>query len=403
MSGWDDGTLQNANWIEAYYEDGREILGNGQGQGPVRPRQIKKLPQTLYNLKTKRVHHWKIVNEFGAVVKTIKNQHYVSPFKAKIMRSWDEETQLNEIGDRLKGKDRLSRFITRSIERWNNHTMDLHGPIDDWQKSREGKEHNYKQIQRHRKNVDRALKRLAKPTMKDKIVDGWNEETEGTRMPDLKEGKTLKRLKKSFRQTFKSEWPDKPKDKLDAKDALATAGYTGVGAAAGALTGVAVGLNPVAGAALGGVSALYGRLKKWRGNYRKLRQMGENTMNEADTDTDTDTGTDTETPETPESDSYNPHAELFQAILDDKPHDAKEVMDDILKGKLSYAVDDYKSQLASQMFGAAESEPETEPEIDPDQEVDMEVDENLKWNKGNHHNSVEGKDLPKVAKKQKYK
>jgi len=238
-----------------------------------------------------------------------------------------------------------------------------------------------------------------------KVRSSWDEETEGTRMPDLKEGKTLKRLKKSFRQTFRSEWPDKPKDKLDAKDALATAGYTGAGAAAGALTGVAVGLNPVAGAALGGVSALYGRLKKWRGNYRKLRQMGENTMNEAETDTDTDTSTDTETPETPESDSYNPHAELFQAILDDKPHDAKEVMDDILKDKLAYAVDDYKSQLASSMFGAVgngsetETEPETEPEIDPDQEVD----ENLRWNKGNHHNSVEGKDLPKVAKKQKYK
>src|SRR5687768_6715253 len=81
------------------------------------------------------------------------------------------------------------------------------------------------------------------------------------RKPKAKEG--------AFTKTFKGEWPDKPKDKLNYKDGVAAAGYTGAGAAAGAATGAAIGFNPVAGAVIGAGQYIASKLNQWRKNRLK--------------------------------------------------------------------------------------------------------------------------------------
>ena len=170
---------------------------------------------------------------------------------------------------------------------------------------------------------------------------------------------------KAFKKTFKGAWPDKPKDKLDVKDAVATAGYTGLGAAAGGLTAAAIGFNPVVGAALGGGLHLYNKAKEWRSNIRSMRQEGteidtylEEILDETGLTPD-ELGALFEEIDAEEDTQY----ELFSAIMGDKPHDAMEAMDGLMKDKLGYDIEDYKQVLADVMFN-----PHNYEEVDDDDE-----------------------------------
>ncbi len=200
--------------------------------------------------------------------------------------------------------------------------------------------------------------------------------------------RSFKRSGEAFDKTFKSEWPDgkkKEDDKLDMKDAAATAGYTGLGAAAGAATGAAIGFNPVVGAALGGGSVLYQKAKEFRKNYNSIKDDVE-----AEEYLEYIAG-ETNIPAEEWLEIFNEATQadveklrLFNAILDQKPHDAKEAMNTITQNKLEFNVADYKSDLAQSMFNGAEqpslkrvwtdvSDPpaETEEEsVDEDEQID---------------------------------
>jgi len=69
---------------------------------------------------------------------------------------------------------------------------------------------------------------------------------------------------------------------------------------------------------------------------------------------------------------------LFNAIIDDKPHDAKTAVDALLKDKLSDGIANYKSALALKIFNP-QPEAEVEAETPPESETeDKPVDENLR-------------------------
>jgi len=100
-------------------------------------------------------------------------------------------------------------------------------------------------------------------------------------------------------------------------------------------------------------------------------------------------------PEVTDTETVPPHVDLFNAVVDEKPHDAKVAVDTILTDKLSDVLSGYKQYAASVMFNpdAEVAEPEEAPEENP-----AEVDEMLRAT-GKPDQSVKSDKLPKQKRK----
>lgn len=69
-------------YVEAFYADGSQILGNGEGQGPIKAKLYRRT-DFYYRMKYQgigqRVHHWLVKDEGGRVLETIENPSYRAP------------------------------------------------------------------------------------------------------------------------------------------------------------------------------------------------------------------------------------------------------------------------------------------------------------------------------------
>jgi hypothetical protein len=153
-------------------------------------------------------------------------------------------------------------------------------------------------------------------------------------LDSIKEGKRWA----AFKKAFKNEWPD---GKFNRKDGYAAAGYTAAGAAAGAGTALAVGFNPVAGAALGATSYLYDKLKA----YRKARHSMKETI--------------------------EVQKDLVNAILADKLGDAQSAFNDLVNRKLEDKREELKIEVANNIAHGDDEDETEETEVEED---DIEFD-----------------------------
>lgn len=131
--------------------------------------------------------------------------------------------------------------------------------------------------------------------------------------------------------------------------------------------------------ALGGGLHLYNKAKEWRSNVRSMRREGK------EIDTYLEEILD-ETGLTPDElgalfeeidDQEDAQYELFSAIMAEKPHDAMEVMDALMKDKLGHDIEDYKKVLADVMFNPHNyEEDENDEEVEGEGEPESEEESN---------------------------
>jgi hypothetical protein len=152
------------------------------------------------------------------------------------------------------------------------------------------------------------------------------------------------------------------------RDYLGGAAITTAGAAAaGAITGM-----PGTGAAIGAAIGLGGPIVS---KYRHLRKYGEDVEMEAfigELLTEGYTEEDIEALIVSEEARMEEYAKLLQAIVEGKPHDAKEAFESAIVDKLQENVEGYKSYLASSIFGGVQDEDDEtdEEEVDEDEVVE---------------------------------